>query len=96
MTCNACGSPHGTPVFVANVQKTLCAGCAAWVEKAREMAGKEENMPEKLKELEHLSTPLVDYLRDNYDPHTVIVIQDDLVRLYREEMGVPIPLSDDY
>lgn len=44
----------------------------------------------KLDELEELAKPLVDYLRKNYHPHTVIVVTDERVVLAEDVMSAPL------
>lgn len=48
-----------------------------------------EDSFEKLRELEALTEPLVDYLRKNYHPHAAIVVTDERVALLGELMGLP-------
>jgi len=40
-------------------------------------------------ELSNLAQPLVDYLRQNYHPHTAIVITDERVTVVEDVMSVP-------
>ena len=34
--------------------------------------------------------PLVEYLREHYDPHTMVTVSQDRVDLWAPEMGIPI------
>jgi hypothetical protein len=43
--------------------------------------------PEKLTELKELSTPLVKWLNDNFNPHCEIRITDDRVQLLQVELS---------
>ena len=45
---------------------------------------------EKMEELKELAKPLVKYLNDNHDPHTIIRIEYDKVTLLTERTGIPI------
>lgn len=47
-----------------------------------------------MNELEKLAKPLVDYLRNNYNPHTTIVITDERVVVVEDVMGIPFPIGD--
>ncbi len=44
----------------------------------------------KIKNLEEVCKPVVDYLKRNYDPHCAVVITDSQIRLVRDEIGIPI------
>ncbi len=46
---------------------------------------------DKLQELQELSKPLRDYLRNNYDPYCKIVISSDEANIIRSEMQVVFP-----
>lgn len=41
-------------------------------------------------ELEKISLPLIDYLKNNYNPHTEIVIKMDSVEVKQNVAGIPI------
>ncbi len=43
-----------------------------------------------LEEIKELSKPLIKFIKENYDPHTVIIIRDDYVQVLREDIGIPI------
>lgn len=43
-----------------------------------------------MNELEKLAKPLVDYLRNNYNPHTTIVITDERVSVVEDVIGIPL------
>lgn len=36
------------------------------------------------------AAPFVKFIHDNFTPHTVVVISDDLVRVMTDEIGVPM------
>lgn len=40
-----------------------------------------------LDNLGQLITPVIEFLNDNFDPHTIIIIQDDRFDVFRGEMG---------
>lgn len=42
---------------------------------------------QKFDELGNLADPIIRWLNKNFDQHTIIVIQNDRVDLYRGEMG---------
>lgn len=43
-----------------------------------------------MEELTNLAQPLVYYLRQNYHPHTTIVITDERVTVVEDVMSVPL------
>jgi len=53
-------------------------------------------MEERLKEVEKLCIPLVQFLRKNYDPHTEIIVSTDFVKVSQELLGVPVPYEEEY
>ena len=44
---------------------------------------------EKIKELEVLCKPIVEYLKENYDPYTNIIISDSNIRVTQDVIGIP-------
>jgi len=48
----------------------------------------DENSP--YEKLRRAAQPLVDFLRDNYDPHTTAVVENDFVRIVRDDLGLPM------
>lgn len=43
-----------------------------------------------MNDLKELALPLIDYLDKNYDPHTTIIINDQGIKIVRDEIYVPI------
>lgn len=41
-------------------------------------------------ELKELANPLIEYLKNNYDPHTTIILNDQGIKIVRDETYVPI------
>lgn len=48
----------------------------------------------KFEELSKACEPLIEYLRNNYDPHTCVVVSSDSIKVLRVELGVPIGVND--
>ena len=44
----------------------------------------------KLKELEQITKPLIDFIRENYNPHTSIVINEDSIKVVTDEINIPL------
>lgn len=51
-------------------------------------------MEEKLNDLECLCRPIIEYLRAEHNPHTVIVIKEDKIELLQQEIGIPVSKND--
>ena len=49
---------------------------------------------DKLEEFEKLVKPLVDYINDNYDPYTIIVVEFNKAEIKRVEICVPFEVRD--
>lgn len=48
----------------------------------------------KFEELSKVCEPLIEYLRNNCDPHTCVVVSTDSLKILRVELGVPIEVND--
>lgn len=53
-----------------------------------------ESIKEEIKNLNEICKPVVDYLKENYDPHCTVIITDNHIRLVRDEMGIPVRSDD--
>ncbi len=51
-------------------------------------------MEEKIKALEEISKPVVDYLKNNCDPYCTVIITDSHIKLVRDEIGIPVKSDD--
>ncbi|MHC1683456.1 MAG: hypothetical protein AB6733_10950 [Clostridiaceae bacterium] len=51
-------------------------------------------MDEKIKLLEEVCRPVVDFLKKNYDPYTTIIIAESQIKLVRDEIGIPVESDD--
>ncbi|HDR3487783.1 MULTISPECIES: hypothetical protein [Bacillus cereus group] len=49
---------------------------------------------DKIEQLESLAKPLVDLLREQYNPHCQIIIDSDRVRIVEDVVGVPVKEND--
>lgn len=47
-------------------------------------------MEEKMKELEQISNPIIEFLKRNYNPHTTIIINQDCVKVVTDEINIPV------
>jgi len=49
---------------------------------------------ESMKSLEKVCKPVVDYIRDNCNPHVTVIITDNQIKLVEDKMGIPIESDD--
>ena len=56
------------------------------------MAIREEE--EEMEELKQLCEPLVNYLTQNHDPHTQIIVSMDSILITKTEIGIPLDNND--
>lgn len=47
---------------------------------------------DRYEELKRVAQPLVDYLRENFDSDTTILVENDYVTVRRDEMGMPVAM----
>ncbi|EHN17038.1 hypothetical protein [Clostridium sporogenes] len=50
--------------------------------------------PKEMKELEKLCTPLVEYLKEKYNPYYNVIISDHDIKLISTKIGIPINKID--
>lgn len=49
---------------------------------------------EKQRELRKLAQPLIEFLRENYNPHSSIIIDYDFAKVVIDEIGIPFEVED--
>lgn len=47
-------------------------------------------MEEKIKELNKISEPVINFIKENYNPHTTIIISEDSIKVVTDEMNIPL------
>lgn len=47
-------------------------------------------MEEKMEELKEISKPLIDFIKENYNPHTTIIISQTCIKVVTDEISIPI------
>ena len=45
---------------------------------------------EELKKIEQIAKPLIDFIKQNYNPHTSIVINEDSIKVVTDEINIPL------
>lgn len=43
-----------------------------------------------MEEIEELSKPILEFLKEKYNPHTTVVINEDSIRVVSDEIHIPI------
>ena len=49
---------------------------------------------EEMEKLKELCNPVVEYLKNNWDPHCTVVITDSQIKLVRDEISIPVGSDD--
>ncbi len=47
-------------------------------------------MEEKIKELNKISEPVINFIKENYNPHTTIIISEDSIKVVTDEINIPL------
>lgn len=48
---------------------------------------------EKIKELEEISRPIINFLKENYHPHATVIINEDCIKVVSDEMCIPLNID---
>lgn len=43
-----------------------------------------------IKELTKISEPVINFIKENYNPHTTIIISEDSIKVVTDEMNIPL------
>ncbi len=47
-------------------------------------------MEEKVKQIEEAAEPILKFLKENYNPHTTVIISEDCIKVVMDEINIPI------
>lgn len=47
-------------------------------------------MDEKITELKKISEPVISFIKENYNPHTAVIINEDSIKVVTDEINIPI------
>lgn len=47
-------------------------------------------MKEKIKELTKISEPVINFIKNNYNPHTTVIINEDSIKVVTDEINIPL------
>lgn len=45
---------------------------------------------EKQKEIEKITRPIIEYIKNNYNPHTTVIINENCIKVVADEISIPI------
>lgn len=45
---------------------------------------------EKSKEIEKIAKPIIKYIKNNYNPHTTVIINQSCIKVVSDEIYIPI------
>lgn len=46
-------------------------------------------MNEKITELKKISEPVISFIKENYNPHTTVIINEDSIKVVTDEINIP-------
>ena len=70
------------------LQKVLICG-TSWLSTIGYLR-QEEKMDEKITELKKISEPVISFIKENYNPHTAVIINEDSIKVVTDEINIPI------
>lgn len=47
-------------------------------------------MEEKIAKLNKISEPVIDFIKENYNPHTTVIISEDSIKVVTDEINIPL------
>ncbi len=47
-------------------------------------------MEEKIVELSEMAKPVIDFIKNNYNPHTTVIINEDSIKVVTDEINIPL------
>lgn len=47
-------------------------------------------MEEKITKLNKISEPVIDFIKENYHPHTTVIISEDSIKVVTDEINIPL------
>lgn len=50
----------------------------------------EEDKREIINKLKDISQPIIDFIKENYNPHTTIIVSEDSIKVVTDEIIIPI------
>lgn len=47
-------------------------------------------MEEKIVELNKIAKPVINFIKNNYNPHTTVTINEDSIKVVTDEINIPL------
>ena len=47
-------------------------------------------MKEKIVELNKIAKPVINFIKNNYNPHTTVIINEDSIKVVTDEINIPL------
>lgn len=47
-------------------------------------------MEEKIVELNEMAKPVINFIKNNYNPHTTVIINEDSIKVVTDEINIPL------
>ena len=47
-------------------------------------------MEEKITKLNKISETVIDFIKENYNPHTTVIISEDSIKVVTDEINIPL------
>lgn len=47
-------------------------------------------MEGKIVELSEMAKPVIDFIKNNYNPHTTVIINEDSIKVVTDEINIPL------
>lgn len=47
-------------------------------------------MEEKIAELSEMAKPVINFIKNNYNPHTTVIINEDSIKVVTDEINIPL------
>lgn len=49
-----------------------------------------EEKIEIINKLKEISQPIIDFIKENYNPHTTVIVSEDSIKVVIDEISIPI------
>lgn len=47
-------------------------------------------MEEKTEKLSKIAKPVISFIKENYNPHTTVIINEDCIKVVTDEINIPL------
>ena len=53
----------------------------------------DEKIQQLFKEIRKISDPIIKFLKENYNPHTTVIINEDSIKVVSDEIFIPVDIK---